>query len=1086
MFKFRLNLTVFFLLASGIAALAQNTMLRGTVLDENDLPLPGTSVIIDGTTKGVITDVDGKFEILAGKGETLVVEFLGYVPKTLTVGNENNIRINLEPSTEFLEETVVVGYGVQKKVNVTGAVATVDYAEMSMSRPVTSTSSLLRGASPGLYIFQGSGKPGEESVTMRIRGIGTLNNSDPLVIIDGFEGSLDRVNPTDIETVSVLKDAASCAIYGNRGANGVILITTKTQKEGTFKVDYSGMFAYQEPANYFETITNYADYMEIMNESARNIDKTPIYSQTMIDIWREAERDPNGLAESGYPNYVAYPNVDWQKALFTPGLYQKHSLSAGGTSKNTKYLISLDYMDNPGIVEGTGVKKMSYRVNLSSQVTKWLEIGAKVYGFRQNREINDWANSSGYMNRAVPGIYPYYDGKYGWMENPEQSTDSRNNLYFINRAHGQSTVHYINTTGFLKITLPLDIKYNASFNYGYRHGYEYFVRGLGNGYSFSTDKEAYWYDNLTNCNRTESNTGSYTWTFQTDFSWNRTIAGKHDVSAIVGFEAFESYQHTGSAQKRSFENAVLEEMDNIITPVSASGSTTEFATSSLFARASYAYDGRYMAEVNLRYDGSSRFASESRWGLFPAVSAGWRISEEPWLSDVRILDNLKLRASWGQLGNHSVGNYAYLSTYSSGYTYPFGGKLQAGYVSTLSNNLLEWETTTTTDVGLDLAMFGNRLTFETDFYHKYTDGILYRAPISATVGTKNPPVQNLCGVINDGIEFSLGWKDSIGDFTYGISANFTRNWNVVSKYNGALEAGWVTDENGVRTYETNLGDVSTYIDATRRVIEGRQINEFRVLEVYRGSGDYFFADGSVNPAGGPKDGMIRTEKDMEWLQAMIEAGNKFLPNEKVGKTGIWYGDMIYSDANGDGIYGDDNDYTFQGKNQTPKFYYGMNINLGWKGLDFSMQLVGAGGAAMYWRYSGFNSYGTRNEHTLPKAIAYDHYYYDPENPDDPRTNLTSKHGRLTNNFGSEQNGGNVWSDHWLYSTDYLKIKSVTLGYTFPERWMKAIKVRSARIFLSGDNLHTFTNYPGVDPEFSDKYNYYSSLRQYTVGVNISF
>ena len=1063
---------------------AQMKSVKGIVLDEANQPLPGTSVIVEGTHRGVITDEKGSYEIAASADEVLEFDFMGYTVQKIKVGTQTVINVTLQPSTEMMEELVVVGYGVQKKVNITGSVATVNYDEMALSRPAVTSSALLRGASAGLYVYQNSGQPGSEGVTMRVRGIGTLNDSSPLVIVDGFEGSLDNVNPNDIESISVLKDAASCAIYGNRGANGVILVTTKLADEGRFNVEYSGMASYQEPEHYIGVISNYKDYMMIMNESAANVDKTLPFSQSMIDLWAEKEKDPYGIAESGYPNYVAYPNVDWMDAMYKPSIYQKHSVTATGATKRIRFNMSLSYLDNPGIVDNSGQEKISLRTNLSSNITDWMEVGVRMFGYRANTQLGGVTDAYTYMSRAVPGIYPYYDGKFGWMENGEQNTACRNNLYFINRITRDRTSHYMNSTAFIKIKLPFDIKYNASFNYSWNEYKTKTHNNPLNAHSFSKDQNAYTYQDLSVIMLTETHERTGRWTFQTDFSWNKTF-GKHEIGALVGFEAFESINESLESRKKGFENDILKEMNNVVNLEYINGTTTDFATASVFGRATYAYDGRYMAEVNLRYDGSSRFSSDTRWGLFPSVSAGWRISKEGFMQGSGI-DNLKLRASWGKLGNHSVSNYEYISTYSSGYYYPFGGTLAAGIVSQLSNSLLEWETTTTTDVGLDFAVLNNRLTLEADYYHKLTDGILYAAPIYATIGNKGAPVQNLCEVINDGIELTLGWKDTKGDFTYGVSGNFTRNWNVVSKYKGALEAAWVTDEYGIRSYQTNIGDVTTKVGEQRRVMEGKMINEYYLLNLYRGSGEYFFADGSVNPAGGPKDGMVRTEADMEWLQAMIAAGNTFMPNKQVKKDGIWYGDYLYDDINGDGIYGDENDYTFQNLSLTPKIFFGFNINLGYKGFDLSAQFTGAAGGASYFRVPGFNAYATATDRTLPKEIAYDHYFYDPEYPEDPRTNLTSKHGRLTMNWGADQNGSTSYSQLWLYKTDYLKIQNVTLGYTLPEKWTKKIKMQKLRVFLSGDNLYTFTSYPGMDPAFSSSETYYASLRQYTVGLNIKF
>lgn len=904
------TILVIVLLAFTRIASAQDNVITGTVYDEASLPLAGASVVVEGTDRGVTTDSYGKYSIEASEGEVLLFDFLGYLTSRVTVGPSSVLDVDMTPSSEALDELVVVGYGVQKKVNVTGAVATVDYEDLSLSRPATTTAGMLQGASAGLYVSQTSGMPGSEGVSMRIRGVGTLNDAAPLVIVDGFEGTIDNVNPQDIASVSVLKDAASCAIYGNRGANGVVLITTKTASEGKFNIEYTGMAAYQEPEHYFDVISNYADYMEIMNESAYNVGKANVFSQTMIDLWREKEKDPYGIADSGYPNYVAYPNVDWMRAIYTPSIYQKHSISANGATDRIRYLMSVSYMNNPGVIDNSASQRVSYRLNLSSNVTKWLEIGARLYGYRSDTELADIRGSMTLLSRGVPCIYPYYDGKYGWMENPEQNSESRNNLYFFNRYKGSNVTHYNNATAFINVKLPLNIGWHASFNYSWRDALQKQHPTLGDAYSFSRDEVAYTYNDLSRLSLTYTQTHNGRWNAQTTLDWAETF-GKHDITAMAGFEAYYVKNQSFASTKTGFENDVLDELDNVLEATSITGSQSDYAAVSVFGRVTYAYDSKYLAEVNLRYDGSSRFSRRSRWGLFPSFSAGWRISEEGFM-DGSGIDNLKLRASWGQLGNNSIGNYDYLSTYASGYSYPFGGNLTSGAVATLSNDLLEWETTTSFDVGLELATFDNRLTFEADYYDKLTDGILYMAPVYATIGNKSSPYQNLCAVSNRGFEVTLGWRDQVGDFHYGVSGNFTRNWNQVVKYNGRLNAGWVTDENGVREYQTNIGDVSTVVDAARRTMEGKLISEYILVNVYKGTGEHFFADGSVNPDGGPTDGMIRTPEDMAWLEAMVAAGNSFLPNQNIAKDGIWYGDYIYEDANGNGVYGDSNDYTFQG------------------------------------------------------------------------------------------------------------------------------------------------------------------------------
>lgn len=1082
--KQRFFLIVFLLSAHAVSA-QQPIKIQGKVFDEAQQPLAGAMIVNADTDQGVSSDSKGYFEINCSPGGTLTVSFMGRETQNVAIGSRTNIEVVLSSQVQEMDDVVVVGYGTQKRVNVTGAVSSVNYAKEAASRPVTSTAQILSGMSAGLMVTQPTGQPGQEGVMMRIRGIGTLNTSAPLVLVDGFETGIANVNPDDIESVSILKDAASCAIYGNRGANGVVLVTTKSGKSGHSVVSFSSILSFNRPQNKIDIISNYADYMELMNESAENIGNVALpFSQAMIDLWREKSKDPNGIAESGYPNYVAYPNVDWMDAVFQNEVYQKYNLSASGSKGGISYLTSLTYMNNPGVIMKSGYEQISLRANVSSQVNKWLEIGTRLYGYESGRELNDLSGAFSYMSRAVPCIYPYYDGKYGWMENPEQSTNSRNNLYFTDRVEGKEKIHYYNATLFANVRLPYSITNSTSFNYiRNTNEYKYNTRTL-DAFSFRTGETAYQYQDLSKMLIRVRNTNAYRWTFANTLSWNQTFK-KHDISALAGFEAMYYNTNNANVEKNSFLNDRLVELDTVTNMVSITGTQADYASASVFGRVNYAYDNRYLLEANLRYDGSSRFARESRWGLFPSVSAGWRISEEAFMEDTAI-NNLKLRGSWGKLGNNSIGNYEYQATYATGSEYSFGGKQVSGLVSTLSNNLLEWETTTTTDVGIELSVLRNRLTFEADYYNRVTSGILYNPSIYGTAGVKSPPQQNIAEVVNNGMEFTVGWRDRARGFNYGVSANFTRNYNVVSKYEGPLRAGWVTDANGFRSYQTNLGDVSTANGTVRRIVEGKMINEFYLLNTYSGDGSHFFADGSVNPNGGPRDGMIRTEGDMAWLRAMAAEGNTFLPNKTVAKSGIWYGDLIYADTNGDGVFGDDNDYMFQNTSMTPKYYYGFQVNMSWKGIDFSMNWAGAGGYSLYWRHGGFNSYSTRADLSIGKSIAYDHYFYDPENPTDPRTNITSRHGRLTMNFGTEQNGGTNYSTHWLYKGDFLKLRNVTLGYTLPAKWLRKVGLQDVRIFVSGDNLLTFTEYPGMDPEFNDSMNFYANMKQYSVGLNLKF
>lgn len=1082
--KYGIKLTwlVFFLLLVQTLT-AQGKSVNGRILDENGEPLIGATVLVKGTNVGVITDNNGNFTLNLTPGSLVVVSCVGYISQSVKIESQSFINIQMQPDIKVLEDVVVVGYGTQKKVNLTGSVSTVDYSKQSLSRPITSTASVLSGLSSGVQVMQGSGNPSNESVTINVRGVGTLNTSAPLVIIDGFEGSISAINPDDIETVSILKDAASCAIYGNRAANGVILITTKTGKGEKLTLSYSGVVSYNQPSNLYKEVSNYADYMEFMNESAENVNSSPSFSQTTIDLWREKAADPNGISESGYPNYVAYPNIDWMEALFTDTWYQKHTISVSESSKKSNNLFSATYMDNPGVIQGTSSKKYQMRANITNNIREWLQIGTKIWGYENNVDRNQLDNVFSYISRSSPGIYPYYDGKFGHLENSEESTTARNNLFFLNRTGGYYKNTLINASTFANVTFPYNIRYNVSFNYNrYWSQQKYYVNTL-NAYSFRRNEVAYSGYALQNLNLSMYYSGNYRWTFQNNFTWNKVFNKIHEFSALAGYESTYYNSNWTNATKTGLIDDAITELSTATEMTSITGTQQDEAAQSVFGRVTYAYNSRYLLEANLRYDGSSKFDEKSRWGIFPSFSMGWRVSEENFMKSSPF-DNLKIRTSWGQLGNNSISNYAYQATYNTGMKYAFGNSIYNGIAQTaLSNGYLRWENTTTSNIGIDIGVFKNRLTAEIEAYYKKTDGILYRAPIYATVGNKTAPYQNLCEVTNKGAEVTLTWQDKAGDFNYRISVNGSRNYNLVSKYKGKLVEGWVENQDGTRTYKSNIGDVTTMVGDFRRVLEGKIINEYHLLNVYSGDGTYFNTDGTVNIKGGPIGGMIRTEEDMAWLSEMVNSGYTFYPNQSIRKTGIWFGDYIYADVNEDGIYGNDYDKTFQNISLTPKIYYGLQASASWKGFDFSMNWSGAAGFAIYWRYLGLNSYSTQDGFSLPYEIAYDHYFYNPDNPDDPRTNVTSKNARLTKNYQNNQNEAN--STLWLYRGDYLKLKNLTFGYTVPDMWIKKIHLSDLRFFVSGENLLTITDFPGMDPEMQTATGYVT-MKQFAFGVNVSF
>lgn len=514
--------------------------------------------------------------------------------------------------------------------------------------------------------------------------------------------------------------------------------------------------------------------------------------------------------------------------------------------------------------------------------------------------------------------------------------------------------------------------------------------------------------------------------------------------------------------------------------LSGSSSTAKngWGLRSYFGRVNYAYKNRYLFEANLRADGSSRFGSNNRYGIFPSFSAGWKIHEERFMEGTEDwLSNLKLRASWGKAGNNQgIGNYAWQAVYATQNVVVDGSGSKGLYISSLSNADLKWETTATTDIGLDMGFFDNRLTAEIDYYRKNTTDILYTPTIYMTMGEVSGVPSNLGSVVNKGVELALNWKSRIGkDFSYYAGVNFSYNKNRVTRFKGDLVKTW-TD--GV--YTNNLSDVTAGY-GSGKLCEGHALGEHYLRRLYKGNGRGY-RGGAVDVNAGPKNGMIRTQQDFEWVQAMLETGYTFNGVTALSKDQLWYGDLIYADRNGDGNYGDDNDMDFNSRTSTPSYNLGVNLGFAWKGLDFNMTWSGAFDYYIIWNALYYNGTQTTNGHGISERVADNHYFFDPENPADARTNLKGAYPRLT--FGTPGDNRQA-SEFYEYKGDYLKLKNVQIGYTLPSRITKKFYVQQLRFFVSGENLLTITDYPGLDPEKGSAIGY-PLMRSVTFGAQITF
>jgi TonB-linked SusC/RagA family outer membrane protein len=1077
----------------GILPLLSNSQpvtLGGKVTDNTGSPLPGVTIMVKGTTVGTISNSDGNFSLNVPSGaQSLVFSFVGMRTQETNIAGQTQFSIVLEEATMGVDEVVVIGYGTQRKVNLTGAVTSVNFAEQAESRPMTNVSSALAGLSSGVTVRQGVGNPGSDGASIRIRGLGTLNNNNPLIIIDGMEGVLDALNPNDIESISILKDAASSAIYGSRAANGVVLVTTKKGTKDRINISYNGNLSLSSPSNLMEFVTDYPTHMRLMNESARNIGVAEPFTQAVIDSWVEANKNPNALNENGVPNWVAFPNTDWTKELYETNIVQEHSLSVTGGSDKSTFLFSGGYLDNPGLVERTGIKRYTMRTNLETNINNWLTVGTRMYALTQDKDLGNYSSALQFIHQSTPGLIGRYEGKYGFPEAPGESATANNVFAFLNNTLGNDRQSRFNTTAYSKVTFMPGLSWDFNYNYSRRiDEYNSNTNGeVGERIKFSTGAVMAQKVDPSQMTTYRNTYANQSYTLENLLRYETTIADKHDLNALLGYNEQYYYEYNHNGSKKGLIDQSVTTLSSATEMISINGGALDYSIRSLFGRLNYAFMQKYLLEANFRYDGSSRFHPDTRWGVFPSFSGAWRMSEEAFMQNVNFVKNVKIRASWGQLGNNatqrggSVDNYAYQAVYG-GAGYSLGGAQVAGLRPTIiANRGLMWESTTITNLGLDATFFNDRMTAEFDFYNKLTDGILTVPPIYLTLGIIGAPIKNTAEVMNKGLEVTLGWRDRIGDFSYSVSGNFAYNQNKVTGYKGQLVREWRTDANGNPVFYSNLGDVSD--GGSTRVLEGHMINEFYLLDVYKGNGTYFNADGSVNIAGGPADGMIRTPQDMEWVNAMIAAGNRFLPNQNVRQNGLWYGDYIYADNNEDGIYGNAFDNEFRGTSSMPKITFGTQINLKWKNFDMGMVWSGNAGYHLYWLESGYNRPNTRLGFQIGKILENDHYYYDPNNPTDPATNLTSNNPRLKFNEGDPQNV--QASTRWLYDASYVKLKNLTFGYTIPKKITDKVQINKVRLYFSGENLLTITSFPGLDPEMGANTNY-PIMRQIAFGTNITF
>lgn len=1012
---------------------ANPAVVTGTVIDESGEPVIGANISLKGSNDIIaVSDSNGLFSIPGLKGdETLKVEYLGYDDETikLTKG-EQSYRVVLKPDMSQLDEVVVVGYATQKKVDLTGAVSSISSNALS-DRPLTNATSALAGLAAGLTVTNSGGNtPGYESQSILVRGQGTLNNAAPLVVVDGMTGiAISDINPQDIESISILKDAASAAIYGSRAANGVILVTTRQGAERAPRVTYSGNVSFETVAKRLNLVTDYADFMEIQNAGLIANGQAPRFSQGKIDEWRN----------DGGKNPTVYPNTDWQDHIYrNPSVVQNHNLSITGGSRRVRYNITLGYVNNPGMIYYTDYQRYQLRSNLEVKIKPWLSVGTNIFGYIDKNNPSsenaaaggDVIFGSGAFN-TVPGmtLYDPTTGLYGGVQNPEEENVSNFNPYrrqwFYDTKYPTKTKRSVIKLN-ARLTPVKGLTIQGSFAYNYwERNIEHHLTDR-NLYRFTLDGPVLLREgkvrtyirryNYKNTYRSSEVTANY------DFSVSRLQA-----SVLAGMSQEYNKYDTDFFIKYDLVDPSLGAIDAGTTNGNITGNYNEWAMRSYFGRINLNWDNRYLLEANLRADGSSKFAPDKRWGYFPSVSVGWRVSQEKFMeASAGWLDQLKLRASYGSLGNNATTSYYMYQSLFATANYILNGNITGGLAQTvLANPDLTWEKTYMTNIGLDFALFNSRLSGTIDLYNKNTKGILISLPAPLEHGTSTVPNQNAGEVNNKGFEVDLHWNDRIGKVSYNIGVNLGFVNNKVTKFQG---------------------DVAS-INDVYKTQEGKPINQLYVITV---------------------DRIVRDQADLDYVQSLVDKNPDYFATYQRPELG----DFLFRDANGDGKL-DTNDRVEIGHGTVPRLSYGANLGASWNNFDFSILFQGVGNHQVYYNNQAFR-FVTVMGQSLIKDITDN--AWTPENP------YNSKYPILRNNANSKNN---VASDAFVHNAAYLRCKNIQLGYTIPSDITKKFFVESLKVYASIDNLFTITKFPGLDPEVGANVGY-PTVRQYSIGLNISF
>ena len=986
----------------------QAKTVTGTVTDVSGEPIIGANIRIKGTTTGTITDIDGNFSIEAEPQSVIEVSYIGYLTQETVINNQKSIRFLLKEDTKTLDEVVVIGYGVQKKADLTGSVANINTEKLN-TQSNANIGQALQGKIAGVDIVSQGGAPGSGTRIM-VRGIGTLNNASPLYIVDGmYMNSIDHINPNDIASIDVLKDASSAAIYGSRAANGVIIVTTKegSNTEGKPIIDLSVNLGISTASKFLDML-DAKGWAEVTTIARQAIGKPALDMAT-------------DLANK--------PDNDWQDIMFRPALMQNYNLSVKGGGKYSTYYTGLGYFNQDGIVKGTNYQR--YNIQSKNDYKRGIfSAGTNlIISFSHDKPLHQELRGGmiGTILQSVPTLEKYddtreggYGGTYGDVVNiPHPLAIIDDNI--MDR-YNENVKIFANLYAHIELFKGLKYKLNLTPDFSFERYKNYL-----NKYDFGLATNSI--TQLTERQRRRRNI-----LVENLLTFDRTF-GEHKISALAGY----TYQDSRFRHIQAYGEGLpqgLEEIDAATTNRSNEGNSWRSVLTSILGRVFYSYQNKYLFTATIRRDGSSKFGKNNRYGYFPSFSLGWNVAEEKFMENVHWLDQLKLRGGYGVLGNQEIDNYQYSSTITTGINYPDGngGLLQGAFPKNFANPDIKWEETAMTNVGIDFMAFNNRLSLTADYYVKNTKDILLTVPIPISSGGANDPIRNAGKIRNNGFEFNLGWMDQPNpDISYGINliGSFNKNKVIAMGSESGSIKGGSTNQN-ITTSETKAG---------------YPIGGYWLIS----TAGYF--------------------NSQEEVDAYAKDGKKIQPAAEPG-------DIKFVDANNDGVINDD-DRVFQGS-PFPDFTFALNGNMRYKNFDLSIGLQGVLGNKIYNATRQTLEDVTKGSNFLASCLDY----WTPENKN-------ASHPRLT--WDDPNRNTRAESDRYLENGSYLRLRSVQLGYTFPQTWFKGA-IQHARVYINAENLFTITSYSGYSPDVNaDNANYrgfdnfiYPTNRTFMLGLNVTF